>query len=136
MSRHTQRWGGVVVGLLLLAGLAHGGQRTGVEIFTPAVELGSNFGYFVCLVFNVSANERHGTVELINASDPFPGNTLESWTLPPKGIYPLIRQWNDPEVFHSLACRVTSTDAQPGYLLITHCGANSGLQCQSTVTAQ
>jgi hypothetical protein len=123
----------LVVVAIVMSGPAH---AAGVELFTPAVELGGNFGYFVCLVFNASAKELQGTVELINASDPFPGNALESWTLPPKGVFPLIRQWNDPEVFHSLACHVTSPTAQKGDLLVSHYGANSGLQCQSTVTAQ
>lgn len=123
----------MVTGTHALAGQP---SPAGVEFYTPAVELGGNFGYFVCLVFNVSARELHGTTELINASDPFPGPTLTAWTLPPKGVFPLIIQWNDLEVFHSLACHVTSADARSGDLLITHCGANSGLQCQSTVTAQ
>jgi hypothetical protein len=128
-----------MVMVVLVAGLtwalARLGHAAGVELFTPAVELGGNFGYFVCLVFNVSAKELHGTVEFINASDPFLGPTLESWTLPPKGVFPLIRQLNDPEVFHSQACHATSTDAQKGDLIMSHCGTNSGLQCQSTVTA-
>ena len=126
----------VVLVVVLTCALSPQESAAAVDIYTPAVELGGNFGYFVCLVFNVSAKERHGTVEFANASDPFPDDTLESWTLPPKGVFSLIRQLNDPEVFHSQAGHVTSQDARPVDLRITHCGTNSGLQCQSTVTAQ
>jgi hypothetical protein len=122
--------------VVLMTAMAGPGHSAAAELFTPAVELGGNFGYFVCLVFNTSNKERHSTVEFINASDLFLGDTEEAWTLPPKGVFSLIRQLNDPEVFHATACHVTSPDARTGELRITHCGANSGLQCQSTVTAQ
>jgi hypothetical protein len=126
---------------VLVAGLtcafARLGHAAGVEIFTPAAEIGSNYGYFVCLVFNVSARELHGTAEFINATDPFVGNTLVAWTLPPKGVFYHIRQWlSDIEVFHAQACHVVSSDAMKGDLLVSHCGANSGLQCQQSVQAQ
>jgi hypothetical protein len=136
----------VVTGTHALAGQP---SPAGVELFTPAVVIGSNFGYFVCLVTNVGVSERHGTVEFFNASDPAGvallsepvgvgglGDNSGTWALPPDGVKHFIRQLNDPEMFHAMACHVTSTDARSGDLLITHCGANSGLQCQSTVTAQ
>jgi hypothetical protein len=135
--RRTRR--GALAMVVLVLGLTWapaGYGAAGVDLYTPAAELGSNFGYFVCLVFNVSAKTLHGTVGFVNAGDPLLDATVEAWALPPKGIFPHIRQLNDPEVFHAAACHVTSTDAQRGDVLVTHCGANSGLQCQSTVTAQ
>jgi hypothetical protein len=125
----------VVLVTVLTCALARLGHAAGVELFTPAVELGGNFGYFVCLVFNVSTRTLHGTEGFVSTGDPLLDATVEPWALPPKGIFPHIRQLNDPEVFHAAACHVTSTDAQRGDLLISHCGTNSGLQCQSTVTA-
>jgi hypothetical protein len=107
-----------------------------VEIFTPQVALGGDNGGWECYVFNISPITLHGTVEFVNASDPILGNTLQAWTLPPRGVAVLERQAPDVEVFHTQACHVTSGDAKKGDRLITLCGFSAGRTCQSTVTAQ